>query len=172
MYPLLNLLPPDRKKRIARIFVVLYFRSVIGALLLYSLLIASILFGANYILNNNFRNFKEQTASIDKEYEKINKQVSFINDRLSNIQYLRQNFVFWTDYLAKILSLNYDGITLSGMDWQHDALALKGKAVTRETLLRYKTDLEKLSFITPFQLPISALTARENLDFVFNIVLK
>lgn len=172
MYPLLNLLPPERKKRVAHIFLALYFRSVIKALLLYSVAIASILFGANYLLNQNFRNFKEQTASIDKEYKKINDQVTFINDRLEGVQYLRQNFVFWTDYLAQVLSLNYSDITLSGMDWQRGALVLKGKAATRDAMLRYKADLEKLSFITPFQLPISALTAKENIDFVFNIVLK
>ncbi len=149
------------------IYLILYFKVLIEILLGYSLFIAATLFLASYLINQNLENFKAQTASIDKEYQKINIQIIGINQKLNNIDYVQKTQTQWSRKFEGLFSINPGGITLSGLDWRktEDILAIQGKAKTREDFLRYQKALEGLLFIKKLDVPVSTLTIKENIDF-------
>lgn len=167
MFLQLNLLPPEKKKVLADIFYILYSKVMVEILLGYSLVIAVTIFLASCTLNQNMQNFKEQTASIDREYQKINQQIVQINEELAKIYFVRQNAADWSNRLSGFFSLNPAGITLTGLDWspQSKSLTVRGRAKSRDEFLRYKGELEKLPYLSDIQTPISTLIAKENIDF-------
>jgi Tfp pilus assembly protein PilN len=167
MFLQLNLLPPEKKKVLTDIFYILYSKVMVEVLLGYSLIIAVTLFLASYTLSQNMHNFKEQTASIDREYQKINQQVVQINEELARIYYVRQTTSDWSNRLASFFNLNPVGVTLTGVDWspQSRSFTIRGKAKSRDEFLRYKSELEGLPYLSNIQTPISTLIAKENIDF-------
>lgn len=167
MFLQLNLLSPEKKKVLTDIFYILYFKVMVEVLLGYSLIIAVTLFLASYTLSQNMQNFKEQTASIDREYQKINQQVTQINEELAKIYYVRQTTSDWSGRLVSFFNLNPVGVTLTGVDWspQSRSFTIRGKAKSRDEFLRYKSELDKLPYLSNIQTPISTLIAKENIDF-------
>jgi len=163
----LNLLPPPKKKVIMNIYLILYFKVLFEILLGYSLFIAGTLFLASYMINQNLENFKAQTASIDKEYQKINIQIIGINQKLNNIDYVQMSQTQWSQKFENFFSINPGGVTLFNLDWRktENILALQGKAKTREDFLKYRQALEALPFVKKLDVPVSILTIKENIDF-------
>lgn len=163
----LNLLPPLKKKVITNIYLILYFKVLIEILLGYSLFIASTLFLVSYLIDQNLENFQAQTASIDKEYQKINIQIIGINQKLNNIEYVQKTQTHWSQKFESLFSVNPWGVTLSGLDWRktENILAIQGRAKTREDFLKYRKALEGMPFIKKLEVPVSTLTIKENIDF-------
>lgn len=163
----LNLLPPLKKKVIMNIYLILYFKVLIEILLGYSLFIAGTLFLVSYLIDQNLENFQAQTASIDKEYQKINIQIIGINQKLNNIEYVQKTQTHWSQKFESLFSVNPLGVTLFGLNWRktENILAIQGRARTREDFLKYRKALEGLPFIKKLDVPVSTLTIKENIDF-------
>lgn len=165
----LNLLPPEKKKAIQNLYLILCLKLVIEILLIYSLIIALPLFASRYYLNNNFRDMQEKTASFSQEYAKINQEIKAITQNLKNIDLVQDKFSAWTPYLADVFKATPTStIFLKKVEFNKDSqiVVIQGRAKTREALLEYKTILEKLSFMTNLRIPVSSLTAKENIDFL------
>ena len=101
----LNLLPPLKKKVIMNIYLILYFKILFEILLGYSLFVAGTLFLASYMINQNLENFQAQTASIDKEYQKINIQIIGINQKLNNIDYVQRTQTRWSQKFESLFKI-------------------------------------------------------------------
>lgn len=149
------------------IYLILYFKVLFEILLGYSLFVAATLFLANYLISQNLENFQAQTASIDKEYQKINIRIISINQKLNNIDYVQKNQTQWSQKFESLFSINPWGVALSGMDWRktENILVIQGKARTREDFLKYSKALEALPFIKKLEVPVSTLTVKENINF-------
>lgn len=172
----LNLLPPEKKKSIRNLYLILYLRMVIETLLIYSLLMAIPLFASRYYLDNNFKDIQEKTASFSREYTKINQEIKTTNQKLKDIDLVQDKFLAWTPYLINVLKATPTStIFLKKVEFgkENKMIVIQGRAKTREALLDYKTILEKLSFVANLQIPVASLTAKENIDFLLtpNLVL-
>lgn len=156
------------------IYLILYFKVLIEILLAYSLLVAVTLFFASHLINQNLKSFQEQTASIDREYQKINSQIADINQKLNNLNLIQKKRANWSEYLHNLFSIEPKGIALKTMDWNsgQNILIIQGRAQTRDDFLAYRQALEKLSFIKKLEVPISALTVKENISFDIKAELK
>lgn len=172
----LNLLPPEKKKAIRRLYLILCLRIVVEILLIYSLLIALPLFASRYYLNNNFQGIQEKTASLNQKYTKINREIRAVTQKLKDIDLVQDKFLAWTPYLIDVLKATPTStIFLKKVEFNKDnqIAVIQGRAKTREALLDYKTILEKLPFMANLQIPVSSLTAKENIDFLLtpNLIL-
>lgn len=168
---ILNLLPPEKKKAIRNLYLILYLRIIIEILLIYSLLMALPLFASRYYLNNNFRDIQEKNASLNQEYSKINQEIGTAAHKLKNIDLIQNNFLAWTPYLIDIFQTTPTStIFLKKLEFnkENKIIVIQGRAKTREALLNYKTALEKLSFMANLQIPVSSLTAKEDIDFLLS----
>lgn len=165
----LNLLPPEKKKSIRNLYLILYLRIVIEILLIYSLLVTLPLLASRYYLNNNFRDIQEKTTSFSPEYIKINQEIKAVTQKLKNIDLIQDNFLAWTPYLIDVFKATPTStIFLKKVEFnkENKMIVIQGWAKTREDLLDYKTVLEKLSFMNNLQIPVSSLMAKENIDFL------
>lgn len=168
---ILNLLPPEKKRSIRNLYLILYLRMMIEILLIYSLLMAAPLFASRYYLNNNFKDIQEKTASLSQEYTKINQEIKAVTQKLTNIDLTQNKFLAWSPYLSDIFKATPTStIFLKNLEFdkENKMMVIQGRAKTREALLDYKTSLEKLPFITNLQIPVSSLTVKENIDFLLN----
>lgn len=168
---LINLMPPEKKKLINHIYLVLYSRFLIEIILLYGLIVAISLVAANQILLSNLSPIKARTTDIEPVYSQINKEIQKVNKDLKNIDEAQNSFFTWTPYLAETLKTLPTGIFLNGLDFnkENKNLIVQGVAKTRADLLILKDNLTKLPWVKKLDLPASTLTAKENINFIINI---
>lgn len=167
MYCQINLLPPNKRKVIFNVYLLYYLRFFTEILLGYSAIIATVFILSYYFLNISLKDFQGKTLSMDKEYTQINQEIAQINKNLKKIDTAQTDIVDWPSYLYQIFSIKSEGVVLSGLDIQKNSrtLLLQGRASTREALLALLKNLETLAFLKKIDLPPSALTAKQNIDF-------
>lgn len=170
MFFQINLLPPSKRKSIFNIYILYYLQLFLEILLGYTIIISVIFIFSYNFLTNSLKDFEQTTISMDAEYATINKKIIEVNKILKKIDRIQSNNVDWSNYLYQILSTSHDGITISGMDMQKQAktLIITGRANTRNQLLIFKDTLTNLNFLKNVELPVSALTAKQNIDFTLN----
>lgn len=171
---LINLIPPEKKKLISHIYLVLYSRFLIEIILLYGLIVAISLIIANQILLSNLGAVQSRTTNLEPVYNQINQEIQKVNQQLRNINEAQNNFFAWTPYLADTLKNLPTNISLNGLNFNKDNnnLIIQGLALTRADLLTLKDNLTKLSWVKKLDLPSSTLTAKENINFIINVELK
>lgn len=168
---LINLMPPEKKKLINHIYLVLYSRFLIEIILLYGLIVAISLVVANQILLSNLGSIQSRTTDLEPVYNQINQKIQKVNKDLKNIDEAQNSFFTWTTYLAETLKTLPTGISLNGLDFnkENKNLIVQGMAKTRADLLILKDNLTKLPWVKKLDLPASTLTAKENINFIINI---
>ena len=166
-------MPPVKKKLIGHIYFVLYSRFLIEIILFYGLIVAISLVVANQILLSSLDSIQLRTANLEPVYNQINREIKKVNKELKNINEAQSHFSFWTPYLADLFKNMPAGISLNGLDFnkQNKDLIIQGLAKNRVDLLALKDNLAKFSWIKNLDLPASALTAKENINFIINIEL-
>lgn len=170
---LINLMPPEKKKLINHIYLVLYSRFLIEIILLYGLIVAISLIIANQLLLANLGSIQSRTANLEPVYKQINQEIQKVNKQLNNISEAQNNFFAWTPYLANTLKNLPAGISLNGLDFNKErkGLIIQGLAKTRADLLALTDNLAKLPWIKKLDLPASTLTVKENINFIINVEL-
>ncbi len=163
----INLLPPIKRKTIFNIYFLYYLRLFIEILLGYSAILAVIFILSATFLNSTIKNFQQETSSMDKEYQAINKQIIAINKTLKEADKIQSNNVIWSDYLYQFFTTEHTSIYLNGLDIQEKQhqIQIQGRALTRDNLLNFQNSLNKLNFLKNIVLPISDLTAKRDIDF-------
>lgn len=167
MYCQINLLPPIKRKVIFNVYILYYLKFFTEIILGYSAIIATIFILSFYFLNIALNDFQEKTISMDKEYQQINNEIVIINKNLRNISLAQKEITNWNQYLYQIFTLNLKGISFSGLDIQkaEKNITIQGRAATRDSLLKLQDSLNKLNFLKKIELPLSILTAKQNIDF-------
>ncbi len=169
----LNLLPPEKKKILTHIYLVLYSRFLIEILLFYSLIVAISLIFANQYLRANLSINQIKTAAADGVYARMNKEIKNVNQQLKNIDAVQSSFVAWSPLMADLLKTVPPAISLSGLDFNkdRDEMMIQGTAKTRDELLTFKERLMALNWIKKLEIPVSSLTTKENVNFTINATL-
>ncbi|KKR48294.1 MAG: hypothetical protein UT86_C0008G0007 [Candidatus Magasanikbacteria bacterium GW2011_GWC2_40_17] len=163
----LNLIPPEKRKILYNIYLLFFFKIIAELLLLYSAIIGSFLIWAKIVLNDNLEKLQQTTFSMEAENKSINNQVMNINQILKKANLANLAYNDWSVYLVKLSNIKNDGISLSGVDLQKkgQTIILQGKALSRQNLLDYQKNLEIAAVVKNPQIPITVLTAKENIDF-------
>lgn len=163
----LNLIPPEKRKILYNIYLLFFFKIIAELLLLYSAIIGSFLLWAKIVLNGNLEKLQQTTLSMETENKSINNQVMKINQVLKKANLANLSYSDWSVYLVKLSNIKSDGIKLSGLNLEKEnkTIILQGKALNRQNLLDYQKNLETGEAIKNPQIPITALTSKENIDF-------
>ena len=166
----LNLLPPEKRKILYNVYLLYFLKILAELLLLYSAIVAVFLIWARMVLENNLVEFKTKTNLIETESRTMNEQLLKINEILKQANLANTSYADWSQKLATISSTKMDGITLSGIDIAktEEKITFQGRAASRQNLLDYQKNLENSGLIKNLVIPISVLTAKENIDFEIN----
>ncbi len=163
----LNLLPPEKRKILYNVYLLYFLKIVAELLLLYSAIVAVFLIWARMVLENNLKEFQNKTTLIETESRTANEQIMKINEALRQANAANATHLNWSRKIFDFSNIKRDGIILFGLDISKadNKITIQGKAANRQNLLDYQKNLEGSGLVKNLQIPVSILTAKENIDF-------
>ncbi len=173
---MINLIPIKEKKKIQKDFylrIVIVFFVILGTSILISsiLLIPSFFYSSiqKNLISNQLDNLKNNnTVEIKAEYASVifhlDKKLKIINESQNG------KFLISEKVINEVLNTRTNGIVIDQINYNYDPLVgrtidIKGIALTRESLLFYKNNLENNPNFESATLPISNFIKPNNIPF-------
>lgn len=172
----INLLPQNKKEEIRKSK---QFQSILGWEVVISF-IAVIFFGFIFVLNHLIDlNFKvvsaENNGSDGNKYETIKyyeNKFSEINSKISKISDVSKGQIYWSEFFLKLNGAVPDSVEITDLSTKNFSAYLAGKAKTREDLLRFQDNLNKIECFENVNLPLSNLVSKEDVAFQMDLEIK
>jgi len=136
-------------------------------LIIITIFIAVVMLVAKIILQNNFNKIVEETTLITRDSQGKNAKIREINSRLSFVEKIQNDFIPWS-FLFKDLGgyvnndLNFYSIRI---DKDRKTIELKGVANSRDSLLSFKSGMEKSNIFSGIVFPMKNILEKENISF-------
>lgn len=133
-----------------------------------------ILFAGSWILMTvllgNIDKSLERQSSLPEGLVELKEKAILFNDTVTQIDVLQQETPKWSRFMERLGSFLAYGISIHRIDASLDGIAINGAAVTRDSLLQFKSILEKTELFSEVKIPINYLEQKENISF--SLVLK
>jgi hypothetical protein len=168
MFPTrLNLLSSRKRNHLQKMIFFQFTRNILEMTLFVLCISGIALLGGRSILQDHFNDLTTQIAQTTNKYADTNKKIQDINKILLTTEKIQRNYFIWTPVMTEISSKIPKNIVIShlNVDNKNKVITFTGKAPTREDLLNLQEQLESLSFIETIEIPVSALTEKENIPF-------
>jgi len=138
-----------------------------------TIIISAILWGARFVLLDNFNEINRRTNLTRMNGENFNLKAQEINNKLSTVSKIQNEFVSYSQLIKTLTEEIPPGITLNyfKVDSGKQLLKIRGHASNRDILLKLKEDLSKLPVLTDVILPLSDILEKTNINFEINIKL-
>ena len=174
-----NLLSHQDKKKVSREYK---FRIITVSLLFtfFAMLIASALLIPSYIISDYREGItRVQSDIIQKSIEVREKNVSnvILNDVKTKLRLLevKEGGTFLADVFEEIIGQKTDGVSIGKFFYRqttdgNDEILVTGIAVSRESLLQFRRNLENRNIFTSVILPVSNLASDTDIEFSINII--
>jgi predicted CopG family antitoxin len=149
---------------------------------------SSIIVGICSLLPSYILSYSQEKTTIQKKQDIINnsdKEHEIFTTELSNSYKIlkkiksEQTSFNPSDLINKIISYKNQSITLNSFQISKSQNAsstvdiiVQGRALTRNSMIDFKSSLEKDAGISRVELPVSDLTKNKNVDFAFRIKFK
>ncbi|MBT3816745.1 MAG: hypothetical protein HOE80_04275 [Candidatus Magasanikbacteria bacterium] len=176
MFPTrINVISPDKRKRIERIVHVQFFRTLIQMGLIIASIAGIVLVGGEIILDEYFEGIIEiNNINTQQKQGETNKQIGKINNTLKNTRALQSVYTQWSDVIVTLASSTPSGIVFSDilLDTNTKKYTFSGFAFTRDDLLAVKEQLETIPEIETVTIPLAHLTEQTNILFTITADLK
>jgi Tfp pilus assembly protein PilN len=168
----LNLLPPNSKLRVRDRAYLIVTKNTVIVLLVLIVVNSVAITGLKYYLEYRTGAIENEIESLkdsQSNTQSLNEAIAFVNQKSSYLKTINDDYIMWSERILDMTQEIPAGITMTtiSIDNQAKILALAGKAATRDDLLAYKKQLEKLTYFTNIDLPITNLTTQT--DIVFQI---
>lgn len=165
----INLLSPEQKQDLKTKRIYLAVKELINLILLFTIIIALMLLGARYILENQLAEAIEKNATTILINQRTNQRVNIINKKISEVEKIQIDFKHWSELFRKLSLITPDNVqyTFIKVYNQTGVIEIQGAAQTRQDLLRLQQNLGDAAWLSAVELPLSDLLAKEN--NLFNI---
>ena len=163
----LNLLPEHKRSHLQRLIFVQFFKNGLESIVLILCISGIILLRAQWVLQDHFNDLNESIAVSNNAQASKNLEIKAVNRIITQTDLLQKNYTLWTPILEAINDSIPPGIVLSNLalETKNNRYTFTGKANTREDLLALQTMLESLDFIKSVDIPLSQLTAKQQVPF-------
>jgi Tfp pilus assembly protein PilN len=172
----LNLIPPERKKEIAKSVRLKLAVRIEVAFTLVIIIFFAVLLSLQYILGLNLASqeivkVQGEKASQSEKILQYDKQFEEINAQISKIMTIRRDQLYWSEIFFKLNELVFSGITVTSLHTSDYSIVISGDSDTRDDLILFKEKLEKEDCFSNVNLPLSNLVDKNNIKFQidFNI---
>lgn len=166
----LNLVSQELKKEIKLRHIYGSLKKI-GLIMALIALILSIIFeAAKYIMQKKFVEITEQTTLVTGNGNIYTQKAKNINARIEAINQIQKEYAAWSEFIKIIAANTPEKITLNyfKINKNDSTINLKGRAATRDELVAFKNNLEKLDFLSTVDLPIKNMLEKENIIFEIN----
>ncbi len=139
---------------------------IFGILVVFFVLLLNI----NYILKTELRSVlnnykKNELESKYADIEKYNSKVAQLNSKITNIENIQKEQIYWSKLFLKLNDILTPEIILSNLSSRDFTIFLVGKSKTRDSLVSLNERLEKEECFLNVKLPLSNLVSKDNVDF-------
>lgn len=175
MFPIrLNLLSPRKKKHLSKMTRFQFVKGLLEILLIVASVIAIVLLGSQYVLQNYFSALTENIVSVNSGHAEEIRDIRQVNHLLQQTSDIQKQYKQWTPLVHALTHNTTNGITLDtvNIDQSTKTVTFIGTARTREIFLDYQQTLEENSYLADIISPISGLTQKENIPFSISATLR
>lgn len=174
----LSLLPPQIRENTKNESINYKFSSIINYFVLVIIflgIIYALAWGKIYLdinnLQNKYNNIKNFQTS--DEQNEIEKKISSLNEKIAIINSIDFSSSISPEIVEDITSSTDDNVRIKDVEISKDnAVTIKGTAKSRNDLILYKDNLNKLDIMETISLPLTALEDKEDVDFELETSLK
>jgi hypothetical protein len=162
----LNLLPTKEKNLLKR---ERFYQLIAISLIIFIIgtcLVALELSWAKQLLKDNFPSYD---LSLNRNKALI-ENIKDINSQLVAIDGIQKGYISTSPLLISLSQITSNDLEIKSFNFSQEKkdFQLKGWSKNRETLLKFKNDLEKIEFFKEVETPISNLLKQEDIDFEFS----
>ncbi len=163
----LNLLSQSKKEELKFKKLHILLKDFLLTILIFAILIAIILEGANAILVDIFNDTVFSTSLVNTDYKLFKTDIEKMNALLANVKETQKDYIYYDDLLLEITNLIPKDITLSNLsiNIENKKTVFKGKARTRDGLIEFQKNMGDSAIFNNIQAPISNMLKKENIDF-------
>lgn len=172
---MLNLLPPQQKKRVRLEFLNQAIISAAIAVIFIVLILALLLLITKSFLSINLDEKEGELLSWQskteiKELENLEERVKKLNENLLFLERRQKEQVKFSLILEDLakdapLGIRFDNLSIK----EAGKISIRGHSLTRDILLTFKTTLENNPRIINFDFPLSNLTKTRDIDFYLSL---
>ena len=169
----LNLLPPDKKKRLKKMINFQFLKNIAGIFLIILSVMGIFLLGGQWVLEDYYSKLTENVLSLSEKHSNTNNTIKEINNTLIKVDKIQKEYINWTPKILEITESIPDDIEISKINInQKNEITLSGWAANRQSLLNLQKTLEQINWLGEFSIPPAQLTEKENINFSFIIPIK
>lgn len=168
MMPLrLNLLSGEKIQYLKKLVRIQFVKEILELTLACVCVLGIALIGGQKILQDHFNSLATQIVSVNKQYSDSNREIKDINTLLARTEKIQKEYKTITPQITELTSVIPEPIRISDLnfDTRTRKITITGEAPRREDLLALEQALHSLAWIDLIDVPLSQLTARENLNF-------
>jgi len=164
----LNLLSIEQKKEIKTERTNVYIKKTFSAVLIVAIITAVIFLITEPILKNNFDRAVE--IANENNNQEFNAKINEVNTLVKFINTIENDNYEFSELLINLIRRTPVNIKVSALDVDKNnkSVSIRGFAETREELLEFESNLEKLIFLKNVKLPIQYLSQKNNINFLIN----
>lgn len=170
----LNLLSPDKRQHLKNMVFFQFVKGVLEIFLIIACVAGIILLGARTILENYFSDLTSTIVFIQSQHAQTNREVRDINTVINNLDVIQKEFKPITTLIPYITTAVPTGVILNTLqiNLENKMITLGGEANTRDNLLYFEENVEKMPWIQSTDLPLSQLTKKNKIPFALNATMK
>lgn len=174
----INLIPPYRKEEIiqtGRLKLIAKLELVSSVILVIFLFFLLFL---NYIIEINLKMVSDINLNFGSgggRYEKVQELEGMFkefNSRTEDVLNLKESQLYWTELFLRLNNIVFEGVDIGSVATKNYSVFLAGKAGNRDTLIKFKEQLERDNCFYEVNLPFSNLVAKDDIDFQIDFKIK
>ena len=169
----LNLVSSEIKKEIEWRHLYETVRVAAMALAVFCVVIVGVLWGAQKMLEDSFRDNVGQNMSITTNLKQKDIEVD-LEKRLQSIVQIDDEFIPWSYFLAGVAKHTNEEITFNSLqiNKKGPSIRMKGEAEHRNALLEFKNKMEASDNFSKVIFPVENILKKENVEFNIKAELK
>lgn len=170
----LNLLPPPKRERLARVVRFLFLRELLEYLVFTSAVVGMVQLVGWLILTSVMQDLIQSSLLINRDSPKANQEIRQTNLLLKELAAAGAAYAPLTPRLTELAESLPPDIKLTALKLNRvdGSLLLAGTALSRAALLNYQQELRRYSWISQISVPTSQLFQKENIPFELRATLK
>lgn len=174
LFSKISLLPKNKKDKLDQLVKFIFFKELLEIILLVVALLSIILLWGWHTIQQQFNNLSESAMLVNKEFSHYNQEIRKVNLLFKNFSATNKNYSPLSPKLIDLATKLPPDIRITSLSLRREdgTFVLSGIAKTREALLAYQTNLNKIEWLSQLQTPNSQLFQKENINFEFKGNLK
>jgi len=161
----LNLIPPEKKKNLRVISILLIIKHNLIMLFFVIAFSAFVLLLGKAAIDEHFTNVVSQSTLTTKYARIFNYEIKDFNNKIDATAEIQNKNIPWVIFFSALAKQVPNGITITYLEIKDGNIAINGNAKTRSDLIQFKINLENFEIFTNVIIPLESMLKKEDINF-------